>query len=96
MIRVTSEARLAPPVSRRPARRSPPPPSPPERVPVLGGNALLVVETTPPGAEVLVDGERVGETPLERSDIGAGVREVTLRHPDYETVQVRALTPNGA
>ena len=91
-----SEARLAPPVSRRPARRSPPPPSPPERVPVLGGSALLVVETTPPGAEVLVDGERVGETPLERSDIGAGVREGTLRHPDYETVQVRALTPNGA
>ena len=55
---------------------------------VLEGNALLVVETTPPGAEVLVDGESVGETPLERSDIRAGVREVTLRHPHYETARI--------
>ena len=55
---------------------------------VLEGNALLVVETTPPGAEVLVDGTRVGETPLERSDILAGVREVTLRHPYYETARI--------
>ena len=55
---------------------------------VLEGGALLVVETTPPGAEVLVDGTRVGETPLERSDIRAGVREVTLRHPHYETVRI--------
>ena len=55
---------------------------------VLEGGALLVVETTPPGAEVLVDGTWVGETPLERSDIGAGVREVTLRHPHYETLRI--------
>ena len=67
------------------------PPSPPplrERLPVLGGGALLVVETTPSGVEVLVDGTPVGETPLERSDIGAGVRQVTLRHPQYETVVI--------
>ena len=55
---------------------------------VLEGSALLVVETTPPGAEVRVDGTQVGETPLERSDIRAGVREVTLRHPHYETVRI--------
>ena len=55
---------------------------------VLGGGALLVVETTPPGAEVLVDGVLVGETLLERFDIRAGVREVTLRHPYYETESV--------
>ena len=60
----------------------------PRGLPVLGGGALLVVETTPPGAEVLVDGELVGETPLERADIRAGVREVTLRHPHYETVRI--------
>ena len=56
-------------------------------VPVLGGRALLVVETTPSGAEVLVDGTRVGRTPLNRSDIRAGARKVTLRHPHYETVR---------
>ena len=61
---------------------------PAEASSVLEGGALMVVETTPPGAEVLVDGTLVGETPLERSDIRAGVREVTLRHPHYETVRI--------
>ena len=79
-----AEVRAAPPP---PAPASPPPP-PPAPEPVVGGGALLVVETTPPGAEVLVDGELVGETPLERADIRAGVREVTLRHPHYETVRM--------
>ena len=55
---------------------------------VLGGDARLMVQTTPPGAEVLVDGRRVGETPLQRYDIRAGVREVVLRHPQYETVRI--------
>ena len=55
---------------------------------VLGGDARLFVETTPPGAEVLVDGRRVGRTPLQRYDISAGLREITLRHPDYETVRI--------
>ena len=75
----------APPPPPAPAEPPPPPPAP---EPVLGGGALLVVETTPPGAEVLVDGELVGETPLERADIRAGVREVTLRHPHYATVRI--------
>ena len=81
-----TDARLTAP-SPPPAPAEPPsPPAAPE--PVLGGGALLVVETTPPGAEVLVDGELVGETPLERADIRAGVREVTLRHPHYATVRI--------
>ena len=79
-----AEVRAPPPL---PAPASPPPP-PPAPEPVLGGGALLVVETTPPGVEVLVDGELVGETPLERADIRAGVREVTLRHPHYATVRI--------
>ena len=53
---------------------------------VLGGNALLVVETTPAGVEVFVDDEPVGVTPLERSDLRAGMHAVALRHPNYETV----------
>ena len=74
--------------SPRPSRPPSRPPSVPERLPALGGSAVLVVDTTPPGAEVLVDGEPVGETPLERADIRAGVRAVTLRHPHYETVRI--------
>ena len=54
---------------------------------VLGGSAVLVVESRPTGAEVLVDGRALGKTPLERSDIRAGVRDITLRHPYYETVR---------
>ena len=59
-------------------------------LPVLGGRAVLMAKTAPAGVEVLVDGKLVGKTPLERSDIRAGVREVTLRHPHYRTVRERA------
>ena len=61
-----------------------------EAVPPLigGGAALLVVETEPAGAEVLIDEVVVGETPLELFDLRAGVYEVMLRHPDYEEVRL--------
>ena len=58
----------------------------------VGGRAILVVETEPEGVEVLVGGTVLGETPLERTDIRAGVREVTLRHPRYETVTLSDRT----
>ena len=83
-------SRPAPKPVPRPSRPAPKPAARPSQsapVPVLGGGSLLVVETTPEGAEVLVDGEPVGKTPLERSDIRSGVREVTLRYPHYETVR---------
>ena len=55
---------------------------------ILGGGALLVVETDPPGAEVVIGGQMVGETPLERGDIAAGTYDVALRHPNYRTVRL--------
>ena len=83
--------RRAKPTQPKPTRSTPAGPKParprPKPLPVLGGSALLVVEATPAGAEVLVDATPVGKTPLERSDIRPGVREVTLRHPHYETVR---------
>ena len=80
----------AQPAPKRSASVAKPAPKPELRdsTPVLGGGALLVVETTPPGTEVLVDGRPVGNTPLERSDIRAGVWEVTLRHPHYEPMRI--------
>ena len=51
---------------------------------VTGGSAILVVETDPPGVEVLVGDTVVGETPLRRMDMRAGTYSVILRHPDYE------------
>ena len=82
--------RSSPKPAPRPSRRAPRPPARPSRsapLPVIGGGALLVAETTPAGVEVLVDGIVVGKTPLERSDLRSGVREVTLQHPHYETVR---------
>ena len=63
-------------------------PSPPSQdvAAVTGGEAILTVETTPPGAAVHLGGARVGETPVERYDLRAGTYTVTLDHPTHETV----------
>ena len=53
--------------------------------------ATLVVETVPPGVEVLVDDVSVGETPFERGDLPPGAHTVTLRHPLYETERLPDL-----
>ena len=44
-----------------------------------------MVETEPPGVEVLVGGTPAGRTPLRLRTVRAGTHSVTLRHPDYET-----------
>ncbi len=54
----------------------------------VGGRAILVVETEPPGASVIVGGERLGETPLDRSDLRSGSWSVVLDHPWHETVRL--------
>jgi hypothetical protein len=45
--------------------------------------AILVVRTTPPGADLFVDGEKVGVTPAEVS-VSPGVRTVELRKEGHE------------
>ncbi len=54
--------------------------------PLEGGTAMLVVETTPQGVDVLVADELVGQSPLQVRTVRAGVYPVTLRHSEYETV----------
>ena len=50
-----------------------------------------------PWAEVFIDGERAGETPLANFDVRLGTREILFRHPDYGerrvTATVTAATP---
>ncbi len=39
------------------------------------------------GAEVFVDGESVGSSPLQRLELAAGEHTLTVRHPRYEELQ---------
>ena len=52
------------------------------------GEAILVVETEPPDAEVFVAGQLVGETPLRLAGLPSGVFDITLRHPYHDTVEL--------
>ena len=63
-----------------------PPPSLPVAEPIVSeGSAILVVETTPAGVEVLLNGELAGVTPMRSVDLLAGIYDISLRHPAYET-----------
>ena len=46
---------------------------------------ILEIRSDPPGAEVYIDGERKGVTPLVHKYAWYGTREVTLIKPDYRT-----------
>ena len=59
-----------------PAPALPAPTAPP-------GPGSIYVQTRPPGAIVLLDGERVGVTPLLVPDVAAGPHEVRLELPGY-------------
>ena len=62
----------------------------------LPTRSTLVVETTPPGAEVLIAGEVMGQTPLQIPDLSAGVYDVTLRHALYATLSEAITLPDPA
>ena len=51
--------------------------------------AILVVDTEPADVEVLVAGQYMGHTPLRLSGLPVGIRNVTLQHPYYESVELR-------
>lgn len=65
-------------------------------VPVATGS--LTVRSEPSGAQVLVDGRAVGETPFSGRNIPAGAHQIELRLDGYRTVrqdvQVRAGSAN--
>ena len=45
----------------------------------------LTITSNPPGAEVRLDGRRIGTTPLEHRFDHYGVRRITLQHPECLT-----------
>lgn len=47
--------------------------------PTPSGAGVFVIESTPPGAEVYVDGEFVGSTPIAEHGLAAGRHEIELR-----------------
>ena len=59
--------------------------APPSATPETARLGELAVDTTPPGAEVLLDGVVMGETPLRLTDVDVGDYTVTLRHSDFDT-----------
>jgi hypothetical protein len=44
---------------------------------------LLTLDSTPEGAQLLIDGEVVGETPISELPVEAGAHELLLRAPRY-------------
>jgi hypothetical protein len=52
--------------------------------------ALLHVETTPPGAQVMLAGTQLGETPLDSKPLAPAKREdLVLAHAGYETLRTK-------
>jgi TonB family protein len=75
-----------------PARRAPPPTTLP---PVTSGT--VHVESTPAGATVAVDGEKIGKTPLDTPALALGAHQVTLELDGYtstsDSVTLTAESP---
>jgi eukaryotic-like serine/threonine-protein kinase len=49
-----------------------------------------------PWAEVFVDGNRVGETPVSQYSLPVGIHEVVFRHPDLGERRVSVVVKIGA
>jgi len=65
----------------------------------LRGTGSLVVGIKPDGAEVLLDGECIGYTPIQRTDVPVGLHELLIRKTNFrsyaqriEVTEVDALT----
>lgn len=56
---------------------------------------VFVVQSTPPGAEVRLDGALVGSSPLRLTGIPRGLHGVEVRHPDRAVVYRSVDTTDG-
>lgn len=55
---------------------------------------ILSVQASAKGAEVLVDGKRIGIAPLELN-VAKGTHTVVVRHPSYRVYETSAVVPAG-
>jgi hypothetical protein len=67
----------------------PPAPAPP------GAACVATIRSTPPGVDVLVDGQARGKTPLEALDVGCGEHAVALVHPRYDRIDRQIVVNAG-
>lgn len=65
-------------------------------VPMVSSAGVLVVDTSPSGATVLLDGKDVGVTPLRLEGVALGVHGVVLQAPDRATVVRTVDTTDGS
>jgi len=59
-------------------------------------HATLSVDSTPPGAEVMLDDNRIGQTPLEAAQVAPGTYELTVARPGSHTLKRPVEIPDGA
>jgi hypothetical protein len=65
-------------------------------VEMRSSRGVFVVESTPPGAAVSLDGRPVGQTPLRLEDIEPGEHVVVLTHPELAGVVRLVDTSDGS
>lgn len=97
-------ARQTPPVRQTPPRTtrpSPAPPAParpapaPAPAPAAPTEARLLVRSTPVGAEVFINGERRGVTPLALRDLPLGSYAVRVTRPGFVPADARVVLDRG-
>jgi hypothetical protein len=86
-----------PPAATVPAGATPPPPRVPAIRPAIQvRRGALAVDSRPRGAEVLLDGRRVGMTPLLLNDVPSGTHAVRIVLPDYRRWATSVSVTAGA
>jgi serine/threonine-protein kinase len=83
-----------PPPTTVPAMAPATPAPAPTAPPTASAPGLLQVVALPWG-EVTVDGRVVGQTPMERISLSAGVHRVRIRHPSYEVWEREVTVRSG-
>lgn len=56
---------------------------------------VLIVKASEKGAEVLVDGKRIGIAPIELN-VEQGTHRITVRHPEFRILETTAVVPAGS
>lgn len=65
-------------------------------VPMRSSRGVFVVETTPAGATVLLDGTDVGKTPLRLENVEPGLHVVVVSHPETAGIVRTVDTSDGS